>query len=212
MKAVVYHANASIANQYPNNAYELLFKDFVMNAHAFGMDVVHITTQDHAAWGDECFRIDADPEHVVYNREVGFIEFLEQADPDEIYWFTEPDSRIYRNWPALEGDLCVLRRGDPVAINPSWRMARVTALPWFKEVLDLFDLNRKSWHGDSVAFAEMWKKMGRPNVGRLVYQGLNIELRAFKQYCQPHSKFTRQFQHNNKFQLLDQIQQRHKEH
>ena len=213
MKAVVYHADAKIADRYgyPANAYQILFRDFVKNAHAFGMDVVHVTVDGHPGWGDENFFIDADPEHVVYNREVGFIEFLRQADPEEVYWLTEPDSRIYRNWPALEGDLCVLRRSDPVAINPSWRMARTTALPWFQEILTLFDLERRDWHGDSVAFAEMWKRMGRPEVGRHIYNGLDIELRPFKQYCQTRSKFSRQFQHNNKLELLDLIQQRSQE-
>lgn len=208
MKAVLYHANASVADDYPDNTYEILFKDFVHNAHQFGMDVVHVTVNGHPGWGDENFYIDADAQHIVYNREIGFIDFLRQADPTEVYWFTEPDSRIYRNWPALEGDLCVLRRSDPVAINPSWRMARTSALPWFEEVLTLFDLERKTWHGDSVAFAGIWHRMGRPEVGRHVYHGMDIELRPFKQYCNLKSKFSRQYSHFNKLELLELIAQK----
>lgn len=208
MKAVLYHANASIADQYPDNTYEILFRDFVRNAHQFDIPVVHITVEGHPGWGDENFAIQGDPEDIVYNREMGFIEFLKQADPTEVYWFTEPDSRIYRNWPALEDDLCVLRRSDPVAINPSWRMARVSALPWFEEVFTLFDLNQKTWHGDSVAFAEIWHRMGQPEVGRHTYRGMNIELRPFKAYCNVKSKFTRQYSHNNKLELLELIRER----
>lgn len=203
MKAVIYHADGPIAKKYPPGTYQRIFQGFRENAARFNVPVIHITTRGHPGWGDENFFIDADPANIIYNRELGFTEFLSKA-PDDVYWFTEPDSRIINLWPQLDCDLALLYRGsDTIKINPSWRLARPSSLPFFKKALEFFDLDHKTWDGDSVAFKRIWHDMGEPSdVGHIDYLGLRIDLRNFKAYCMEHSKFSRQLKADNKLSLL----------
>ena len=76
MKAVIYHADGPIAERSPAGLYKNLFQGFVDNAHGFGIDVVHLTINDHPSWGDQVFRIEASSENIVYNREIAWLEFL----------------------------------------------------------------------------------------------------------------------------------------
>jgi hypothetical protein len=44
--------------------------------------------------------------------------------------------------------------------------------------------------------------MGQPDVGRVDYKGINIDLRNYKEYSMTKSKFSRQFKADNKLKLL----------
>ena len=203
MKAVIYHADGPIATEYPVGLYKSIFLDFKKNAKTHGISTVHLTTTGHEGWGDENFYYDLDPVNIVYNREIAFIDFLSKADED-VYWFTEPDSRIHTTIPELHADLALLRRNDGVAISPWFRLAKPSALPIFKEVLEYFDLDKKTWHGDSVAFIKLWEAMGKPGWENIVYKNLNIELRNYEDYSKMNSIYTRQFKHRKKLRLLEQ--------
>jgi hypothetical protein len=203
MKAVIYHADGPIAEKYPAGLYKNLFQGFVDNAHSFNIDVVHLTINDHPSWGDQVFRIEASSENIVYNREIAWLEFLKQSDPNETYWLTEPDARINELWPPLDCDLALLiRRGDPVRITPSWRIARKSSVKFFEDIVEYFDNDNKIWHGDSTAFVRAWNSMGQPDIGRVNYKGINIDLRNYKEYSMTKSKFSRQFKADNKLKLL----------
>jgi len=204
MKAVIYHADGPMAKNYPPGLYENIFRGFVRNAHDFGMEVIHLTVDGHPNWGDTSFSIKADPVDIVYNREIAWLEFLKQSDPNEIYWLTEPDARIAQLWPELSCDLCLLIRGnDGVRITPSWRMARRSCVPFFEEVLGYFDTGAKTWHGDSTAFVRMWHAMGCPGIGHTQYKGLTVDLRNYKEYSMTKSRYSQQFKANNKLRLLE---------
>jgi hypothetical protein len=206
MKAVIYHADGPMAENFPPDTYRKLFEGFKKNVSLFGLSTIHLTLEGHPGWGDENYYFpNLDPVNVVYNREICFVEFLKTA-PDDVYWFTEPDSRIAEMWPPLAGDLALLRRQDLVAINPAWRLARPSALPIFEMVLQHFDLDRKSWHGDSVAFRQLWLDFGQPNIGHLEHSGVKIELRNYNDYCKMSARYTRQWKAGKKLRLLGEGQ------
>jgi hypothetical protein len=200
MKAVIYHADGPIAKNFPQGLYETLFRGFRENAAQHGLSTVHLTLEGHPGWGDENYFLPGDPADIVYNREVAFVDFLKKA-PDDVYWFTEPDSRIHTMFPPLTGDLSLLRRQDSLPISPWWRLARPSALPFFEETLECFDTNQKTWHGDSVAFLEMWKRMGSPGEESLTYRGLSIELRNYKKYSK--SQYSRHVKGDKKIGLFE---------
>lgn len=205
MKAVIYHADGPVAANFEPDLYRILFDSFKASAKQHNIETIHLTVHGHPAWADNTFFIDGDANDIVYNREVAWLEFLKQADHNEVYWFTEPDSRIYRMWPELSGDLALTRRmGDPVPICPAWRMATTKSIPIFEEILDYFDLEQKTWHGDSVAFTKLWHAMGQPGIEDFCYRNINIELRNYKQYLMTKSKFSRQFKGQNKITLFNQ--------
>lgn len=201
MKAVIYHADGPIAKNFPENSYKKLFQGFRENAAKFGISTIHLTLEGHPGWGDENYFYPGDPADIVYNREVCFIKFLKQAK-DDVYWFTEPDSRIIKLWPELTTDVAMLRRQDSVAINPAWRMARPNAIPFFERILENFELSQKTWHGDSYAMIRTWEQMNKPDEGIHEFLGLKIELRKYKEYSTKGSKYTRQYKADSKLQLL----------
>jgi hypothetical protein len=203
MKAVIYHANARIAENFPALTYEKLIAGLKANVNAFGMPLVHLTLNGHQGFGDENYYFDGDPADIVWNREKCFIEFLKNS-PKDTYWFTEPDARIIKMFPGLSGDLALLRRNDGVALNPAWRLAKPSALAFFEEVFSYYpkEKGKKEWHGDSVAWVEMWNRMGKPNVGQLSYNNIKIDLRVYDLYCRPGSEYTTQWKAHNKLDLL----------
>lgn len=203
MKAVIYHAPAKIAEKFPPLTYERLIDGLKKNVNDFGMPLVHLTLHGQVGLGDENYYFDGNPNDIIWNREKCFIDFLKDA-PEDVYFFTEPDSRIMKMFPALEGDLSLLRRNDDVALNPAWRLAKPSALPFFKEVFTYYPdtPDRKEWHGDSIAWVKIWEKMGKPNVGRLKYNQMDIELRPYDLYCRPNAEYTAQWKANNKVDLL----------
>jgi hypothetical protein len=205
MKAVVYHADGPIAKGFPDGLYQALFEKLKQNLHKFNIQLIHVTVNGHPGWGDQNFYIDGDPEHIVYNREIGFVEFLRTA-PDDVYWFTEPDARLVSALPPLQGDLALLRRKDSVAITPWWRLARPSALPFFEEVLTHFNLDHKTWHGDSYAFVGMWNAMGCPDIGHMDYKGLKIELRDYAVYTGRKGPYSRQWKAHHKLDLYNSEQ------
>jgi hypothetical protein len=203
MKAVIYHANARIAENFPALTYEKLIIGLKANVNAFGMPLVHLTLHGHPGLGDENYYFHGDPADIVWNREKCFIEFLKTASED-VYWFTEPDSRLIKMFPALGGDLALLRRKDSVALNPAWRLAKPSALPFFEEVFTYYpkEKDKKEWHGDSVAWVAMWERMGKPDVGQVSYNNMQIDLRVYDLYCRPGAPYTAQWKAHNKLDLL----------
>lgn len=207
MKAVVYHADAPlITSRYPKDTYKNLLIGLRKNCNDFDIPLVHITINGHQGYGDENIFVDADPNDIVWNREQFFIEYLENTDPNETYYFTEPDSRINRMFPPLTTDLAMLYRGTEPRITPAWRLAKTTALPIFKKAFSLYETSKKHWNTDCGAWSSMWNVIGEPRSGDIVsYNNLTIELRDYKTYCmRRRSGYVSQFKSNHKTDLVNQ--------
>ena len=165
-----------------------------------------MTLEGFEGWGDENHYVAGlDPKNVMLNREIAFCDFLEGA-PDDVYWFTEPDYRIWRMWPPLAADCELLyREGDGVPLNPSWRLARRKALPLFEECRDEAKKwpNKYDWHCDSEVFAALWKRMREPKAGeKRTYLGVEIGFRVFREYVKPNPIYGRNYAWKAKEELL----------
>ena len=216
MKAVIYHATVNFkqfqpdSQDYPDDIYETLFQGARENLNKFGIPLIHLTVNGHPGWGDENYYFDGDAQNVVYNRERFFADFLRDRDRSEVYWLTEPDARLMRDFPELpqDCDLSILRRQDVIALSPWWRLARSTAVPFFDEAVKYFDSDKLTWHGDSWAYRRMWENMGSPDIGMehayVDYNGMKIELRHYNNYSNPKSSFVRQWKSVHKIKLLKQ--------
>jgi hypothetical protein len=208
MKAVLYHADANFGKRHGEGIYKHLTEELRKNLHSFGVSLIHVTVTGHEGWGDENFFYDVDNvQEVIYNREKCLLEFMRKdAVDNEIYWFTEPDSRMLAEFPPLTTDISMLYRDDPMAMTPAWRLCKKTALPFFEEAFKHFDLSQKEWHGDSVAWLEMWKQIGSPkNVGFFNWKNLSVELRPYGWYCSRHKcKYSGQWKGGSKMQLVTQ--------
>jgi hypothetical protein len=202
VKAVIYHANAKRASKIGHGVYETLIAGLRKNVNGFGMPLVHLTLNGHDGMGDENYWFPGEPEDIVFNREKIFTEFLTHA-PDDVYWLTEPDSRIAEPIPELTTDLALLRRQDNVAITPAWRLCTKAALPFFHEMLECYPRDKRGWDGDSDAWIEMWQRMGRPDIGVTQYRGISIELRDYRDYCTQNARYTRQWKAHHKITLLN---------
>jgi hypothetical protein len=201
MRAVFYHADSHFAwGDKPGDIYKRLVRVFRDQCHANGLIVTHLTCQGHECWGDEVCYYTLDPKNIVANREECFTAFLKQA-PEDVYWFTEPDSRIQQMFLPPEADLVMLYRPDDgVPLNPSFRVARPRALPVFEEALGLMRQDpRKDWHGDSVVWTEMHRRMGKPKVGKFKYNGVSVELWPFADYVKP-GRFVRNLMGRSKLE------------
>jgi len=201
MKAVIYHADAEIADTFPKDTYKKITLGLKENLNSFNIPLIHITTKGHDGWGDENYYYDGDPVNIVYNREKFFLEFLKEC-PDDVYWFTEPDARLNSELPPLTTDLALLRRKDDVAISPWWRLAKKTSIPFFEEVLKNFDMQQKNWHGDSVAYTKIWELMGKPDCGICHWNNMSIDLREYRLYTGRNQPYSRQWKSHNKLELL----------
>lgn len=210
MKAVVYHADSHFADGQPvGDTYKRLFKGFNKNCHEFGMTTVHVTLEGHEGWGDEVHYVKGlDPKNVMLNREIAFCDFLESA-PEDVYFFIEPDYRIWKMFPDLKGDVSlVYRDGDTVPITPSWRLARNKALPLFQLFRDETQKVKPrpgvgyDWHCDSEGFNSVWRKMGSPTVGLTSFMGLQIEFRKFSEYVKPNPIYGKNYAWKQKGELL----------
>lgn len=186
MKAVVYHADADFAwGGSVGDIYKEIFPHFVKACNSFGLEVIHLTVDGHGGWGDSNYFYDLDPKNVVFNREEVFTDFLaNKAEDGEQYLFTEPDTRIIKPIPSLASDLALLYRADGVQITPAWKLATTKALPMFELFRDeMRNQERKDWHGDSVAYTNVWQKMGEPKTGkRFNYLGVDVEMRDYRSY------------------------------
>ncbi len=202
MKVVIYHADASIAEKFPSGLYKKLFEGFKENLKQFKLPLVHLTVKGHEGWGDENHFYDGDAKDIIYNREKFFIEYLKTCKDNEVIWCTEPDARLNQLFPPLTTDLALLRRGDGVAITPSWRLAKKSGVPWFEEALSYYDLSRKDWNGDSDAYIQMWKNMGQPDVGTFKYNGMTVDLRPYGNYSSRKSPYSRQWKSHHKLKLV----------
>lgn len=204
MKAVIYHADAAISLQFPKDTYKNLILGLKKNCNSFSIPLIHLTVNGFEGLGDENFFYDGDPADVIYNREKFFIEFLKHAD-DDVYWFTEPDSRINNMFPELNSDLALLIRNHPTKkLTPAWRLAKKSAVPFFEEALSYYDNSMKDWHGDTAGFRKMWENIGRPETESLInYKNISIELRSYKSYCMRKSVYTQQFKSNHKSEILE---------
>jgi hypothetical protein len=215
MKAVIYHATVNFrefqpgSEDFPDDIYEQLFAGARKNLAYFDIPLVHLTVQGHPGWGDENVYFDGDPQNVVYNRELFFAEYLKTQADDQVFWLTEPDARLMRDFPELpeDCDLALLRRRDVIAISPWWRLARRSSVPFFEQALQYFDQDKLTWHGDSWAYVKMWELMGRPDIGNehsyVDYNNMKIELRHYNNYSSAKSTYVRQWKSTNKRKLLD---------
>ncbi len=204
MKAVVYHADSSLALNFQKDTYKNLILGLKENCNNFGIPLIHLTLTGFEGWSDENYFYDGNPEDVIYNREKYFIEFLKQAD-DDVYWFTEPDSRIANMFPPLTEDLALLiRNHEEKRLTPAWRLAKKTAVPFFEEALEYYDTSMKRWDGDTIGFRKIWENLGKPiSEGMLTYKGISIELRNYKHYCMRKSYYTQQFKSTHKQEILE---------
>ena len=202
MKAVIYHSDTARGSKFD---YRKLFSGFMENVRYYGIRTVHLTTDGAEGWGDENHYYSLDPYNIVMNREITFCEFLEKSEDDETYWFTEPDARIVKMFPELDGDLCLLfRKNDIAVITPSFRLARKSALPFFHETSDLMKMSSgKNWDGDTDAFVEMWKRIGSPTEGKTEYNGIKIEIRPYEDYTlRNNTGYVNHFKAHSKSQIL----------
>jgi hypothetical protein len=132
-----------------------------------------------------------------------FIDYLKDADPNETYYFTEPDSRIEQIFPPLTTDLALLYRTVPPHIPPAWRLAKKKSLPIFEEVFDDYNTNNKTWNSDSNAWNNFFTKLDLENEGKTIHNNITIELRSYKHYCTKKGKYVSQFKGKSKSKLLD---------
>lgn len=211
MKAVVYHADSHFAwGGQVGDIYKKSFEGFKRNCHKYGIQVVHLTINDHPVWGDESVRYGGfAPKNVMFNRELLFAQYLEESGKEgEVYWFTEPDYRIFREFPPLQADCALLYRADDdVRITPSWRMGTVKALPFFKKWAAMVQTVEwrqgvgKDWHCDSDVFNRFYKDAGKPTKD-FEYLGVKVEFRNYYDYIKGKCKFGRNFLSNRKGELL----------
>lgn len=202
MKVVIYHADATLAKEFAKDTYKNLITGLKANVNQYGFPLVHLTIKGFEGLGDENYYYDGNPEEIVFNREKFFIEYLKTAE-DNVYWFTEPDSRIANLFPPLTTDLSLLIRGNNKPITAAWRLARKSALPFFEEVFSYYDNTMKDWDGDTVGFIKIWQEMGSPKQeGIFKYKDISIELRNYKHYCMQKGYYTQQFKGHNKSTLL----------
>lgn len=189
--------------------YETIIKWFRDQLHKHDIELIHLTTEEHPGWGDTNYHFQGDPAEPMYNREVFFTRFLKDYAKNGWYWFCEPDFRIKQMFPMPRDgvDLLMLHRpNDFIKISPCFRLARRTAVPFFEEVLSLYNLDKKDWHGDSDAFISISEKI--PNLGLGVYRrnGVTIEFRNCDEYLhQTQGKWISHYKSYNKKDLYDEI-------
>ena len=209
MKAVVYHADSHFAwGGEVGETYRKIFEGFKKNCHDFGYSVVHLTLEGFPGYGDENIYFSGyNPREVMFNRELIFCEYLENAD-DGVHWFTEPDYRIYRPWPPLKADCALLYRpDDAVKLNPAWRLATRKAAPLFREFRDAVKTVEirpgvgRDWHCDSDAFNRVFKRMGTPE-RYCEFVGVKIELRDYYDYIKGRCTYGRNYLSKQKEELL----------
>ena len=212
-KAVIYHATTNFRDLFPKSGslpddlYEQLFKGVKRALHRFKIPLIHLSVEGHPGWGDENYFYKGTSDHIVYNRELFFAQFLREQKRDNVFWLTEPDHRIVRRFPELaeDIDLCLLRRDDEVAITPCWKLAGSTAAPFFEEACTYFnDSKGKQWHGDSFAYIKLWENMGRPGLkdSPVSYKGMRIELRPYSDYSEKDSIYVQHWKSHTKSKLL----------
>lgn len=206
MKAIIYHADCpAIVKRYRLGIYEELIKGLKKNLNSFSIPLIHLTINGCKGLGDENIFFDGDVNEVNYNREKFFVEFLkEYAEETEIYFFTEPDSRINNMFPDLNGDASFTVLYGEQRITPQWRLAKKSALPIFEKAFSMYGENRRWWGGDTEIWGKMYQLLGKPNDDEIVYfEGLKIECRKYKLYNMTKSYYTQQFKSNKKNKLID---------
>jgi hypothetical protein len=204
MKVVIYHATSEERVHFKNRVgiYKQITEIFKENVNSFSFPLIHLTTTGHEGWGDENYYYDLDPREINYNRELCFIDFLKNtADPNEVYWFTEPDWRIESMFPPLENDVDFLLRPDIIPLHPGWRLAKKSALPIFEELLDCFYLEQKVWGGDSAGMANFYARADNP-ASTFEYKGCKVGLRPYKEYGRRKSRYTQQFKADHKEEIV----------
>ena len=205
MKAVVYHTDASIANNFPKDTYKKLLIGLRKNCNEFNIPLIHITINGYPGYGNENIFVDADPEDITHNREKFFIELLKLAKDDEVFYFTEPDSRINKMFPPLTVDAAFLFRSGEHTITPAWRLAKRSALPIFEEAFSYYNTSTADWGRDTLAWKKLCDNIENPKLGIVDYNGLKIDLRRYKDYCfRRRSGYVSQFKANSKRDLIEQ--------
>lgn len=214
--SVIYHNDKQDLWNAPDGAYKTLIEFYKEQLHKHDIKLIHLSTEGHDGWGDVNIHYPGNPEEVMWNRENFFVKFLKEDAEDEYYWFGEPDVIIDKLPLPTDCDLCVLARPDDgVKINPTFRLAKKSALPYFEELVENYNMDKKKWHGDSDAHAYIGNKlesMRKFSIGKHEYNGMKIELREHDKYLhQQKSEFLRHFKFTNKKSLLEMIERQNED-
>lgn len=204
MKAVVWHADAHHPSvEDVHDVYKRLFVGLKKNLDKFGMGLVHLTTKGHEKYSEDWVEYDLNPAHIVLNREIAWCEFLKDAS-DGQYVLLEPDARISAKWPPVTTDAVLMRRLDKVPLSPALRIGNPKSLPLFERFRDATletPKDKWSWNGDSIAWSQMFKVLGKPETG-FEYEGISVELRRFEEYCMIRGKYAENWKASKKTDLL----------
>jgi hypothetical protein len=156
MKLVVYHAEAAHPD-HDHGIYEKLWPVFMAHAHEHGYEVTQLTSEFGTQYGDHVLRFPIEPALPMFSREVCWVEYLKKhADPQEQHCLLEPDMVIRRPIPELPPgkDFMLLDRTGDI-LQPSLRVVRLTALPFYEHLLDMFKhgvpMDKRAWYGDCHA-------------------------------------------------------------
>lgn len=213
--SVIYHNDKQDLWNAPDGAYKTIIEFYKEQLHKHDIKLIHLSTEGHDGWGDVNIHYPGNPEEVMWNRENFFVKFLKEDAEDEYYWFGEPDVIINKLPDSTDCDIALLKRNDKISINPSFRLAKKTALPYFEELIENYNLDKKTWHGDSDAHAYMGAKLGaqgKLNVGKVEYNGMRIEFREHNDYMHQQSgKYLRHFKFTNKKSLLEMIERQNED-
>lgn len=133
--------------------YQRLWPIMHRSVRALGHRLIHITDDNTANWGDECFRVPGlDPSTTMRSRDVAWHQFVQSLQPGEQACMIEPDTVMLRDVPPIaEGhDMVLLRR--PESVVPGWfKLAKRTAEPFYRAVVENYaHVDRSLWafHGD----------------------------------------------------------------
>jgi hypothetical protein len=75
-------------------------------------------------------------------------------------------------------------------------------VPLFEEMRDLTAASGKlDWHGDSDAFIQIHKSMGKP-LDSCIYKGVSVEFRDFQDYVKKRCLYSRNFMGDKKEELM----------
>lgn len=208
--SVIYHGDGQSLWNAEEGLYRKIIEHYRKQLHKHEIELIHLSPDGHEGWGDINIHYPGDIKEPMWNREVFFNRFLEEDAKDgEYYWFGEPDVLIKEMFPPTDCDVALLiRPHDLVRICPAFRLAKKTALPYFKAIKDNFLMTKKAWHGDSDAHAAIGKQIenaGKLQIHKTNWLGISMEFREYRDYVHP-GKYLRHFKYKNKEALLDLIE------
>lgn len=140
--------------------------------------------------------------HIMYNREVTFRNFMRTAEEGNQYVFMEPD-QIWHKVPVIERDLALVhRRRVGPHLCPAVRIAKASALPIFEWWVNRYEEQdyQRDWHGDSRVFADLYKALEEPDILKIkTFEGVSIQFLDYNLYINAkHHSTKRTFARNFK--------------